>query len=54
MLKMACIKDAQLFYLLEQHAEQLRATSFQVIHHSCSDSPFLGGYNNRCSIELGS
>jgi 3-dehydroquinate synthetase len=30
MLKMACIKDAQLFHLLEQHAEQLRATSFQV------------------------
>lgn len=29
MLKMACVKDAPLFHLLEQNAEQLRATSFQ-------------------------
>jgi 3-dehydroquinate synthase len=29
-LKMACIKDAQLFALLEQHSADLLATNFQV------------------------
>ena len=28
-LKMACIKDAQLFALLEQHSADLLATNFQ-------------------------
>lgn len=30
MLKMASIKDAPLFSILEQHAEQLRSSNFQV------------------------
>ena len=30
-MKMACIKDAQLFALLEQHSADLLATNFQVL-----------------------
>ena len=29
-LKMACIKDEDLFNVLDEHAEQLRSSSFQV------------------------
>ena len=36
MLKMACIKDATLFSLLEQHAEQLRMSRFQVRAWQCA------------------
>ena len=34
-LKMACIKDETLFNVLDDHAEELRSSSFQVarLHH---------------------
>jgi hypothetical protein len=42
MLKMACIKDTQLFSILEQHAEQLKLTKFQAGRHPALP-PFLNG-----------
>ena len=33
-LKMACIKDEDLFNVLDEHAEQLRSSSFQVMRSS--------------------
>ena len=35
-LKMACIKDAQLFSILETHAEQLKLTKFQASATLCT------------------
>ncbi len=42
-MKMACIKDAQLFALLEQHSADLLATNFQVrnLVHLCYSSALV-------------
>ena len=42
-MKMACIKDAQLFALLEQHSADLLATNFQVLSCLSRSSPPCAG-----------
>ena len=51
-LKMACIKDAALFELLEKHAAELLRTNFQVGHHLCKTLLHKYQPSSLCSLPL--